>query len=122
MYNTDMQFYDGIIKDFNDYSEENGLDIKVNLNLYTLNNSTLLSDAFGTTLDIFFSKKLNKYDLIFYDIMYSTKYEPHLENLRDYIEDEYIDQYNPEILSTFSTANNKLVGIVRYIYKIYILL
>jgi len=61
-------------------------------------------------LESLFQKKSNKYDIYFYDNIYTTRFEPHLLNLKKVIPEELIDLYKPGIASKTCVIKNKWVG------------
>jgi len=70
-------------------------------------------------VDQLLSKKTEKYELIFYDNIYSMRYAPHLLNLYDYLDEDHIILYDREIILKSCVSDDKLVGIVNIIYNFF---
>jgi len=106
------QIYTYLINNFNDYSIKNNLNITLNLNLLTPKNSTVNRDEFFSLIDSFLQKKSNKYDIYFYDNIYTPKFEPYFLDLNKLLPKEHINLYKSiENYESYS-YNNKLVGLV----------
>lgn len=63
-------------------------------------------------IDYLLTKGSGKYELIFYDNIYSLRFGEHFLNLRDYLTEEYINMYDERITSQTCVYNDKLVGLV----------
>ena len=88
------------------------LNITLNLNLLTPKNSTVNRDEFFSLIDSFLQKKSNKYDIYFYDNIYTPKFEPYFLDLNKLLPKEHINLYKSiENYESYS-YNNKLVGLV----------
>jgi len=120
-YDVDVQVYTYLVKNFNNYSKENNLDINIHLNLITPANSTTEINDYGNFLESLLIKKTLKYDLIFYDNIYSFRYGAHLINLYDILPKEHINMYNPQITSQSCAYQDEIVGLVTIIKKNYLL-
>ena len=108
----EIQIYSYLINYFNDYSIKNNLNITLNLNLLTPKNSTVNRDEFFSLIDSFLQKKSNKYDIYFYDNIYTPKFEPYFLDLNKLLPKEHINLYKSiENYESYS-YNNKLVGLV----------
>ncbi|ORX80973.1 hypothetical protein BCR32DRAFT_268565 [Anaeromyces robustus] len=105
------QVYIPFINDFNNYSKEHNLNITVNLNLLTRLNTTYSITDFGSMVEVLLKKKTTKYDIFFYDNLYTSKYEPYLLDLNEFVPKELLDQYNDDIIAQTCIFNNRLVGI-----------
>ncbi|OUM63392.1 hypothetical protein PIROE2DRAFT_10116 [Piromyces sp. E2] len=90
---------------------ENNFDIKVKLNLFSELNATTEVKDYEEMLDALFSKKMEKYDIMFYDNIFSTRFGRHLLNLNGTISDELINLYKPGIASKTCLYEDKLVGL-----------
>lgn len=103
-----------MISEFNKYTKNKNLDIKIKLNLFTLNNSTIYIDSYGSYLETILLKKNKNVDILIYDIANSPKFGPHLLDLKKYLPKEHIDLYKNDfnILSEGCSYKNKLVGLV----------
>jgi len=114
-YNIEDGYYRLLSNGFNEYSKEKGLNIYVNLEVLTPENSPLDFGNYGTTIDAFLLKKSPKYDIYFYYSAYSKKYGNHFLNLKDYLPEEYIKGFDERILNEACSYNNELVGVVNNI-------
>ncbi|KAL6618458.1 periplasmic binding protein-like II [Neocallimastix californiae] len=107
-YNT---FYDSVIKEFNKFANETNQDIEIELNLIS-------SDSVGTSLDnsrsmieAVLKNKADKYDLYFYETTYISLYGSYLLNLNQYLSEDFIDMYDPKLISSLCLFDNNLIGI-----------
>jgi len=105
--------YDKLIYEFNKYSVHNNLNITLKMNLLTKDNSTFGVTDYESSMEHILSKGSNKYDLFFFDNIYTNKFGPYLLNLDDYITKEHIDMYNNETLQT-CYYKDKLVALPYY--------
>jgi len=113
------ELFGPIIEDFNRYSQKNNLKIHVNLDLYTEKNSTFVVSDYESLIDTLIKKKNNKYELYFYDNIYSSKFGRYLLNLEDFLPKEHIDMYKPGIASQSCVYKKKWVGLVIIFYTYY---
>ncbi|KAL6589009.1 hypothetical protein U3516DRAFT_653405 [Neocallimastix sp. 'constans'] len=104
---TESQPYSTIINQFNKYAKKKNLDISIELNLLTIYNSTFSLNDFGSMVEALFKKK-NKYELYFYDNVYTTKYGKYLLNLKEWIPKNTLDLYDQKIISETCYYNEKL--------------
>ncbi|KAG4083812.1 periplasmic binding protein-like II [Neocallimastix lanati (nom. inval.)] len=102
--------YSPIINEFNQLSKDQNLDISIKLNLLSSGNSTTSSVNYEELLDSIFKRKSKKYDLIFYDNIYTSKFEPYLLDLNNLLPEEHIKMYIPGVITQIGYHNNKLVG------------
>ncbi|KAL6605284.1 periplasmic binding protein-like II [Neocallimastix sp. 'constans'] len=105
------QIYTYLINNFNDYSIKNNLNITINLNLFTPKNSTVHSDEFFSVIDSFLKRRSNKYDIYFYDNIYTPKFEPNFLDLNKLLPKEHINLYKSVENYESYSYNNKLVGL-----------
>ena len=105
--------YSPIINEFNQLSKDQNLDISIKLNLLSSGNSTTSSVNYEELLDSIFKRKSKKYDLIFYDNIYTSKFEPYLLDLNNLLPEEHIKMYIPGVITQIGYHNNKLVGFVK---------
>jgi len=110
------QIYTPIVNAFNEYAEMEELDIHVNLNFFSPQNSTVESEDFEATVESLLKKPGEKYDIYFYDSLYTQIYAPYLYNLRELLPDDYIDIYDSNILSETCKYNDAIVGLVNFNY------
>ncbi|KAL6628683.1 periplasmic binding protein-like II [Neocallimastix sp. 'constans'] len=111
---NELEIYSYLIKNFNEYSKNNGLDITIKLNLFSPSNSTTNTYDFYTLMDSFLLRKSNKYDLYFYNSIYTWSFEHHFLNLKELLPKDHVDMYT-DIDSEMFSYNNKLVGLPIYI-------
>ncbi|KAG4087207.1 periplasmic binding protein-like II [Neocallimastix lanati (nom. inval.)] len=111
---NELEIYSYLIKNFNEYSKNNGLDITIKLNLFSPSNSTTNTYDFYTLMDSFLLRKSNKYDLYFYNSIYTWSFEHHFLNLKELLPKDHVNMYT-DIDSEMFSYNNKLVGLPIYI-------
>jgi len=107
--NDQDTLYITMINDFNQYAEENNLDIY--LNLKVVKSSSDNFEAYGSMVEQLLKKKSNKYDLYYFDNAYTQKYGQYLYNLRKLLPKEHIDMYHQNLLSYTCKYEDKLVGL-----------
>jgi len=105
-----------MIKDFNNYSKERGLNINLSLTYFSdLNNTKGYSD-YDLTLSLL-GKKHHKYDMFLYDMNYLKIYAPYLLELENYLPKKCIDLYSSENNNKLTVYNEHRLGLVKiYIY------
>ncbi|KAG4107448.1 hypothetical protein H8356DRAFT_974815 [Neocallimastix lanati (nom. inval.)] len=108
-FNGGGDIYKPMIDSFNKYAKQNNLDITVSLDLYTNENSTSLVTDYESMLDSLIQS--DSYDLYFYDNIYSTKFGPHLLNIKEWISQEHLNLYSEGIASQSCVYNDKWVGL-----------
>jgi len=108
-----------MVKRFNKYAKENDLEVEIELNLYNGNNSTLLVNDYGTTIEYLLQKGSTKYDIIFHDIMYNRRYSSYLVDLSKYLSKEHINMYAEGVAKNACTYNGRWVGLVCHILSMY---
>jgi ABC-type glycerol-3-phosphate transport system substrate-binding protein len=110
--NGGVYAYNELIDSFNKYSRNNNLDITIKLNLLSKENSTAGVTEYESTIEHLLKKqKSEKYDIIYYDNIFSRKFAPYLVDLTEYLPQEHIDLYQNEITKQTSYYNDKLIGI-----------
>jgi len=107
------QIFTDSVKEFNEYSKKNNLDITLYLNLLTRSNSTGLSNDIGSSIENLLERKKNKYDLYFYENLFTPLYSPYLYNLKELLSEEHINLFNENILNQTCYYHNKLVALVK---------
>ncbi|ORX76241.1 hypothetical protein BCR32DRAFT_271394 [Anaeromyces robustus] len=112
-YITDVsyQIYTSVVDDFNEYSKKNNLDIHLDLNLLSNANSTSNFHDYGAFVDSLLKKKNKKYDIYFYDNIYTQKFGKYFLDLKKYLPKDLIDIYNQEILDQTCYYKEKLIGL-----------
>jgi len=118
--NGGNSIYSPMVSDFNQYSKNNGYNITIDLTYLSRLNSTATVKSYEETLESLFNRKSDKYDIIFYDNIYTSHFEPYLLDLQDVLSKEHIDLYIPGITTQTGFHNDKLVGIVKIIIIIII--
>jgi len=114
------ELYQLIVNDFNDrYVKENNLDIRLEMSLFTEQNSTVNKDFYSSTIDSLLSKKSHKYDVFIYDPLFTRRYAPYFIDLNDYIPKEHMDLYDTEETYNSGYYNGQCVGLVKKIINIY---
>jgi len=115
--NFSDELYHSLVKKFNKYSEENNLDISLIINTITGPSNVTAQNEFILNL---FKKKSNKYDLYFYDNIYSANYGDYFLDLNEYLPKSHLNIFNYDIISNSCIYNDKLIGlvIIRYTFII----
>ncbi|ORX80267.1 periplasmic binding protein-like II [Anaeromyces robustus] len=103
--------YTPMAKRFNEYAKEHNMDIEVEVELFLRSNSSLFVDDYGSQIEHLLKKRSTKYDLFFYDVIYTPRYSPYFVDLRDYLPEEHIANYSLGISSESCTHNGKWVGL-----------
>eukprot|EP00833_Pecoramyces_ruminatium_P001998 jgi/Orpsp1_1/1176030/evm.model.c7180000056135.1 len=105
--------YSDFINDFNKYSKKNNLNIYINLNLVSSTNFTRHVVDYEELLDGIFKKKTKKYDIIFYDNIYKTRFSSNLLDLKKLLPKEHIDMYMEGIANQTCTFKDKIIGLYK---------
>ena len=101
-----------IVKQFNKYAEENNIDIRIKIDIYSPTNSSLYVNDFGSEIEYLVRRKSKKYDIFFYDTMYSPRYAPYFLDLSKYLPENHIAMYSSTIANQTCTYKGKWVGLV----------
>ncbi|OUM58657.1 hypothetical protein PIROE2DRAFT_16014 [Piromyces sp. E2] len=109
------QLYSSFLDKFNEYSEENNLNITIKLNLLTSKNDGYAYDNYGTLIEALLKKNKNNYDIYFYESNCLSVYSSYFLDLKKYLSKELIELYDSKILSELCIYDNKLVGLPFYI-------
>ncbi|ORX83230.1 hypothetical protein BCR32DRAFT_152291 [Anaeromyces robustus] len=104
------EIYSAMVNDFNEYAQNNNLKIKIKINVYTNANNKNF-EFFATSIESLLIKRLNKYDIYYFDNGYTQKYGPYLLDLKEYLSEDHINMYNKEIVEKSCTYNDKIVGL-----------
>ncbi|KAG4089319.1 periplasmic binding protein-like II [Neocallimastix lanati (nom. inval.)] len=102
--------YDKIIDEFNKYSVNNNLNITLAMNFLSKENSTVGVTDYESSVEYILSKRSDKYDIIFFDNIFTSKFAPDFLILDDYIPKEYIDMYKNSKIFQTCYYKNKLVA------------
>ncbi|KAG4100448.1 hypothetical protein H8356DRAFT_896952, partial [Neocallimastix lanati (nom. inval.)] len=65
-FQNNVLYLTDLINKFNEYTKQNNIGIHVTLNLYSLDNSTIYVDDYGSTIESILSRGSIKYDIFFY--------------------------------------------------------
>ena len=108
--------YNTILNDFNKYSKSNNLDIKLEMVLFTENNITTGRDSYTSTIEGYLLKRNKLYDLFIYDPIYTRRFSSHFINLKDYLGDDYFNDYSYDAYQ-ISTYNDRWVSLVSLLFN-----
>jgi len=106
------QIYTHLINDFNNYALSNNLNVTISLNLFTPANSTKNTGDFCSVIDQYLQKKSNKYDIYFYDNIYTSRFEPHFLDLNELLPKNHTELFTEAQTSESYSYKNKLIGLV----------
>jgi len=67
---------------------------------------------YGTTVEVLLSKKTDKYDIYFYDNVYTKRYGKHFVNLKEKISKEHMNLFSSDLNYQLCTSDNRWVGLV----------
>ncbi|OUM58475.1 hypothetical protein PIROE2DRAFT_16237, partial [Piromyces sp. E2] len=110
-YTEEIHIYTPLVNKFNNFSNENKLNITLELIVFTPMNSSANVDDFESAIETILNKNPDKYDIYFYDNIYSKKFGTYLIDLKEELPEEHINEYNPNFLSQACSCNNKIVGL-----------
>jgi len=99
-YNEKKHFYSSLVNGFNEYTRDKGLDIVLDINILTPDNSTAEAVDFATHIDNLLSKKTKRYDIFFYYGSNAFRYSNNFLNLYNYLGNDVLDNFAQEILLT----------------------
>jgi len=99
---------------FNEYSQENNLNITVKLDLLTILDMQFSLPNFGSYVESLLNKKDKEipYDIFIYDQAYIRKYSSNLLDLKDFLTKEEINRYDPYLISETCVYDDRLIGMV----------
>ena len=100
-----------ITKEFNNYAEENDLDIHLNFILFSIENTTKEWDSFDSAMHLLLQQKKTKYDMFIYDPLYTRRYSPHLVNLKSVLPEDHLKMYSGDA-EKIGAYKDKWVGLV----------
>jgi len=106
--NDPETLYKKMMRDFNEYSKNKGLNIEVKIDI-TQQSDTY--EAYGSQVEQLLKRRNNKYDFFYFDNAYTQKYGRYLLDLREHLPKEHIDIYDPKILKFACEYDGKLVGL-----------
>jgi len=88
------------------------LNITLNLNLFNPSNSTIQISDYGTTVEALLSRKIDKYDIYFYENIYTKKYVKYFINFKENVSKEIMDLYSSDLNYQLCTVDDRWVGLV----------
>jgi len=111
-------FYNGsddnfmeIIRRYNKQNEDNNIDVTINVVPLNENNQTMKIEDYTNTIASLCIKKSTKYDVYIYYDYNIQSIASHLVNFKDYVDDEFINRFPPELINNSKTSEGKIVGI-----------
>jgi len=111
-YFSNNDFFQSIEDSFNNHSIENNLNVTLSINYFSMLNSTQNRQDLFSSIDYLLQRKSNKYDLYIFDSFFLKELYPHFIDLKEYLDNEYIDYYNNETIKYNYIYNGKWVGLV----------
>eukprot|EP00833_Pecoramyces_ruminatium_P008684 jgi/Orpsp1_1/1182716/evm.model.c7180000082382.1 len=111
LYSGNSDLITPIVAEFNNFSKENNLDIEFSVEVFTTDNTTLAALGYESTIDYLLEKHSKKYDIIYYDVMYSPKYSPYFIDLSQYLSEDHIKMYSSGVAPDLCVYNGKWVGL-----------
>ncbi|ORX79047.1 periplasmic binding protein-like II [Anaeromyces robustus] len=107
---AENQGYTSMVSDFNQYAEDNNLNITLNINLLTNANTTVDTGDYATLINSLLMKNSYKYDLYIYDNGQTQTYGKYLLDLSEYLPEDYLESFDPNLISSTCIYDNKQVG------------
>jgi len=108
MFDTYSNLFSWQVDEFNEYAQKNSLNITVKIVLITPKDG---SYDFSNHLDSLFSKKSDKYDLIYNTARVMSFHAHHYEDLKKYLPANYSNQFHPEVYNS-CINKGRLIGLV----------
>jgi len=120
LYNSlEKPVYDKIAEYFN---AENDLNIQLNITYVespVTDDTDTIQKYYRSLLDTYFENKSKEYDLIFFNNIYSYRYESYLEDLKKWLPIEHLELYNESFPFKTCRHNNKWIALVSFYYYYY---
>ncbi|ORY37851.1 periplasmic binding protein-like II [Neocallimastix californiae] len=113
-YSVETEIYSYLVNEFNQYSKENNLNITLKLNLLNSSNSTNHINDYGSLIGSLLKKETKRYDIYFYDIVYSQLFGPFFMDLKKWLPKELINEYDTRFFIPACIYKDKLVGLPVY--------
>jgi len=110
-----QELYIQMVKEFNEYNKIKNITLE--LTYLTEVNSSYDIDDYGGMINSLLLKKSPKYDIFVYFDYFNELYSPHFINLKEYLDDDFIGTFLPELVER-ATFNNELKALV-YIKNIF---
>jgi len=95
--------------DFNEYSVQNNLDIKLNIVAISSDNSTL-SNGDRATIQTLLQNKSKKYDIYFYIVTHAPEFCEYLMDLKGHISPDILKMYYSDTFNRTCIIDNRLIG------------
>jgi len=92
--------------EFNEYSEQNNLNITLKHILFTSYNSTSLLKNYGESVDSLLNRQSNKYEIFMFDSIYSYRYKDNLIDFK-YNIPKVLDDYDSDIVYNLCNIRGK---------------
>ncbi|ORX81293.1 periplasmic binding protein-like II [Anaeromyces robustus] len=109
-YSNEDQFFTSIVNDFNEYAKANKLDIELDIDVHSSNDTLNLSFEYRKLLKELFNNESSKYDIFFYDVTYTNLYISNFLELNNELPNEYFIWYSTGIGSETCVNNGKWIG------------
>ena len=103
--------YSIITNDFNQYAKENNIDIKLNLLLFSVQNTTGILNDYDSTVESYLQKRSKKYDLFVFDSVNTARFQNDFEDLSKLYPSEFFKKFN-ENANKLTLYKNKRVALV----------
>jgi len=114
-FSENAELYTPLTEQFNAYAKEINVDIHLNLNLQSPSNSVINVNSYASLIEQLEVKQSSKYDIIFYDTMYSRKFSPYFIDLKKYLPEQHLNLYASGIANQTCIYNGKWVGLPIYV-------
>jgi len=114
-YSDNDDLFKRVNEEFNKYSLEKQLNITLNVITYTTSNTTNFEKEYGATIDQLLYKRSKKFDVFFYDVVYTKRYSNYLLDLYSWFPREHIELYSKGVALKTCTSNGKWIGLVSII-------
>ncbi|ORX43386.1 periplasmic binding protein-like II [Piromyces finnis] len=102
--------YTEITNEFNKYSDDQNLDIHLNLDLFTEKNITYENNDYSLNIEILLEKKVNKYDLFIFESEEIRRFSSYLHSLNDKLSEE-INLYSSNEIIKLGTNDEQWFGL-----------
>ncbi|ORY08501.1 hypothetical protein LY90DRAFT_519018 [Neocallimastix californiae] len=111
-YSDNDDLFKRVNEEFNKYSLEKQLNITLNVITYTTSNTTNFEKEYGATIDQLLYKRSKKFDVFFYDVVYTKRYSNYLLDLYSWFPREHIELYSKGVALKTCTSNGKWIGLM----------
>ncbi|OUM66485.1 hypothetical protein PIROE2DRAFT_6324 [Piromyces sp. E2] len=90
-----------LTNEFNEYSNQNYLNITLKHILFTPENSTELLNNYGESVESLMKRKSDKYEIYMFDSIFTYRYKENLINLKINMPQEFLDNYDSDICALY---------------------